>query len=100
MRRVSTEPNSNDPNDGGPAPRQQQTRRQGLAYQGALEAVLAIPIAIGIGYWVDGRFDTSPLFLIGGAALGFTAFVVRLLRLGRQLGELESESDPPESKPR
>ena len=98
MRRVPTDPSSNDP-QGDPA-RQQQARRQGLAYQGAFEAVLAIPITIGIGYWVDDRFDSSPLFLILGAAIGFTAFVVRLFRLGRRLNAVEAQNtNPPESNP-
>ncbi len=81
----------------GPTPdspeKTEEKRRQGLAYQGAAEAVAAIPIATGIGYWLDGRFDTSPYLLIGGAVLGFAAFVTRLLRLGRQL---EAFDDPGE----
>ncbi|HKA13472.1 MAG TPA: AtpZ/AtpI family protein [Myxococcota bacterium] len=83
MRRVPTGPT--DPQNEDPASRDQQARRQGLAYQGAFEAVMAIPIAIGGGYWLDRHFDKSPTFLILGAVLGFSAFVVRLLRLGRQL---------------
>jgi F0F1-type ATP synthase assembly protein I len=45
---------------------------------------VAILIAAGGGYWLDTRFDTSPILLIVGTILGFTAFVVRLLRLGRE----------------
>jgi F0F1-type ATP synthase assembly protein I len=78
----SGEPDGPNPNS---SPGAQEKRRQGLAYQGAAEAVAAIPIATGIGYWLDGRFDTSPYLLIFGAALGFAAFVTRLIRLGRQL---------------
>jgi F0F1-type ATP synthase assembly protein I len=62
-----------------------QARRQGLAYQGAFEAVFAILVAAGIGYWIDQRFGTSPGGLLVGTALGFASFVLRLLRLGRQL---------------
>lgn len=96
MRRVPTDESQTDRGDRDDRPTPQQEspqneaealakRRQGLAYQGAFEAVAAIPIATGIGYWADGRFDTSPFLLILGAALGFAAFVTRLLRLGRQL---------------
>jgi F0F1-type ATP synthase assembly protein I len=46
--------------------RQQLTRQGAAAYQGALEAVLAIVVATGIGLWVDRRFDTAPLWLIVG----------------------------------
>jgi F0F1-type ATP synthase assembly protein I len=85
MRRVSTKPSSTDPQNEDPASHQQQVRRQGVAYEAAFEAVMAIPIAIGGGYWLDRHFEKSPIFLILGAALGFAAFVIRLLRLGRQL---------------
>ena len=56
-------------------------RRAGKAYQWALEAVLAIPIGIGIGYFVDGRLESSPVGLVIGAALGFAAFVRRLVSM-------------------
>jgi F0F1-type ATP synthase assembly protein I len=61
--------------------------RQGAAYQGALEAVFAILIAGGIGYWVDSRWGTSPWGLFLGFAVGFASFVLRLIRLGRQVGK-------------
>jgi ATP synthase protein I len=63
-------------------------RRQGLAYQGGAEAVFAILIAAGIGYWADGRFGTSPWLLLLGLVIGFSSFVLRLFRLGRQLEKL------------
>jgi F0F1-type ATP synthase assembly protein I len=61
------------------------TRRQGAAYQGALEAVFAILVAGGIGYWADGHFGTSPWLLLLGFMIGFGSFVLRLFQLGRQL---------------
>ena len=64
-------------------------RRQGAAYQGALEAVFAILIAGGIGYWADSRWGTSPWLLLLGFAIGFGSFVLRLIQLGRQLREGE-----------
>lgn len=60
-----------------------QSRGQGAVYQGAFEAVLAIPIAGGIGYWLDGVFDTEPTLLLIGFAIGFASFTVRLIRMGR-----------------
>ena len=71
--------------------RQRAARRQGLAYQGAFEAVIAILIATGIGYWIDTSFDTSPFGLLIGATVGFGSFVLRLLRLGRLLQEVADE---------
>jgi len=62
--------------------RQSEERRRGIAaYQGALEAVLAIVITAGIGFWADQRFGTAPRWLILGTCLGFAAFVLRLFRM-------------------
>ena len=33
-------------------------------YQGSVEAVVAMLIAIGLGYWADERFDTEPWLLL------------------------------------
>jgi Uncharacterized protein conserved in bacteria len=89
MPRVPTDPT--DPPSEDPGSRQIEARRKGLAYQGAVEAVLAIPITIGIGYWLDRRFDTTPILLLVGAVIGFGAFVLRLLQLGRQLNSFNKE---------
>jgi len=62
-----------------------------LAYQGAFEAVIAILIATGLGYWIDTSFDTTPYGLLIGAAVGFGSFVLRLLRLGRLLQQVADE---------
>jgi acyl-phosphate glycerol 3-phosphate acyltransferase len=60
------------------------------------EAVFAILIAGGIGYWADGRFGTSPWLLIVGFVIGFGSFVLRLFRLGRRLN---ATVPPVDSKP-
>ncbi len=60
-----------------------QNRRQGAVYQGAFEAVIALLIAVGFGYWLDGYFGTAPWLLLIGTAIGFASFTVRLMRLGR-----------------
>lgn len=98
----SGDPTRKDPDGEDPEARRRRSTRQGLAYQGAFEAVVVIPIATGLGYWADTRFDTSPWLLIAGAALGFASFVLRLVRLGRQLQELEDEptSEPSDSSER
>jgi F0F1-type ATP synthase assembly protein I len=67
-------------------------RRGAKAYQAALEAVFAIPIAGGLGYWADTRFGTAPILLLVGLALGFVTFVVRLARM-RKLVEEQSEEE-------
>jgi F0F1-type ATP synthase assembly protein I len=55
------------------------------AYQGAFEAVGAVLVACGVGYWIDGRWETSPWGVVIGAILGFAAMVLRLVRLGKEL---------------
>jgi F0F1-type ATP synthase assembly protein I len=69
-------------------------RRGARVYQAALEAVFAIPIAGGIGYWADGHYGTGPFLLIVGLVLGFAAFVVRLTRMrGLMTDSSEEERD-------
>ncbi len=68
-----------------------QGRRQGAVYQGAFEAVIALLIAAGFGYWLDGYFDTAPALLLIGTAIGFASFTVRLVRLGRWMHGADSD---------
>ena len=85
-----------DPGGEGAGQKEQTAIRDGLAYQGALEAVFAILIGGGIGYWADGHFGTSPWLLIMGFALGFGSFVLRLFQLGRRLN---ATAPPGDTKP-
>jgi F0F1-type ATP synthase assembly protein I len=63
------------------------------AYQAVFEAVGSILLGCGIGFWVDRRFETAPVGVLVGAAIGFGAFVLRLLRLGKELHPVE-ETQP------
>ena len=85
-----------------PKPPSGERRRQAKAYQGAFEAVFAVVIAAGLGYWLDGRFESSPIGLFVGVALGFMAMVLRLVRLGGELGmtdDADASSDENGPKP-
>lgn len=73
--------------------------RKGAAYQGAIEAVFAIPIAAGLGYWADEHFDTSPRYLLVGLVVGFASFLLRLMRLRRLLEEPPDDGAPPGEAP-
>ena len=70
-------------------------RRGAKAYQAALEAVFAIPVASGLGYWADTYFGTSPILLLVGLVLGFATFVVRIARMR---GLVEDAGEENESK--
>ena len=56
----------------------------GSAYQGAVEATLAVVISVLIGVWADTKLDSSPAFFLVGLGVGFGAFILRLMRLLRQ----------------
>jgi F0F1-type ATP synthase assembly protein I len=84
--RDETSPGKGDPT---------RKRQAAQAYQGAFEAVFAILIGAGLGYLVDDRFGTSPLYLFVGIAIGFGAFVLRLVRLGRALQPSDGEPSQP-----
>lgn len=72
------------------------TKRGMKAYQGALEAVLSIPIGMGLGYLADHQFGTGPVFLLLGLVAGFAAFVIRISRLRALVDETsEDGSEPP-----
>jgi F0F1-type ATP synthase assembly protein I len=86
------------PEDTEQAERRRAARRQGQAYQAAAEAVFAILIAAGIGYWVDQRFDTTPRYLLIGMAVGFASFVMRLVRLGKRMHERTREPEGTKSR--
>ena len=68
-------------------------RRAGSAYQGVLESVFAILIGAGLGYWADAEFESAPWGLMIGLALGFCAFVLRLVRLARQMQAMVDEEE-------
>lgn len=55
------------------------------AYQGAFEAVGAVLLSCGVGFFVDARWETAPWGVLIGAVIGFAAMVLRLVRLGREL---------------
>jgi F0F1-type ATP synthase assembly protein I len=67
--------------------RERVARKGAAAYQGALEAVLAIAIAAAIGYWVDQQLGSSPRWLIVGTIVGFGSFTLRLFRMRKLLDE-------------
>ena len=86
MRRVLT------PDDEPQAERRRLAQHQALAYQGAFESVFAILIGAGFGYLADAKLGIAPWGVLGGLLLGFSAFILRLVRLARTL------SEPPETK--
>jgi F0F1-type ATP synthase assembly protein I len=73
------------------------SRKGAIAYQGAFEAVISILVGAGLGAWADHGFGTSPILLLVGLAVGFGAFVLRLVRLGHKLNAA-TEDDAEENE--
>ena len=60
-------------------------RGMGRAYQAAFEAVVAVVVAGAAGGFADQRLGTAPFLLLAGVILGFATFVLRLVRLTKEL---------------
>ncbi len=52
-----------------------------------LQLAISVVVFFFIGYWLDGKFGTSPWFTIGGAALGATGGLIKFLREATRLGK-------------
>ena len=67
----------------------------GAKYQASLEAVLAIPIGVGLGYLADKQFDSGPVGLFIGLGVGFGAFILRVIRMRPEADEAGGATHPP-----
>jgi ATP synthase protein I len=67
------------------------------AYQGAFEAIFSVLIGAGFGWLADDRLGTAPGGMLVGLALGFGAFILRIVRLHREL--MPPESPPGKASP-
>ncbi len=59
--------------------------------------MFAILIGVGLGYLVDRNYQSAPWGLLVGLVLGFSSFVLRLVRLVRQL-ERDQDVDASEGE--
>lgn len=53
----------------------------GFYAQSGFEFIVTLILGFFLGYWVDQKLSTSPLFLLLGFFLGFTLGLIRLLKL-------------------
>ncbi len=49
-----------------------------------MSVALAIFIGFGIGLWLDKKFDTDPVLLLGGLAFGIAAGFSNIYRAGQK----------------
>lgn len=84
-----------------PAPDQDRdgTRRNARVYQAAVEAVFAIPVGVGFGWLVDHQFESAPMGMLVGAGIGFAAFALRLIRLGKEMQAQTATGETPPTAP-
>ncbi len=54
-----------------------------------IELVAAVMVGLGLGWFLDDKFGTSPVFLLALVALGFTAGVMNVIRLAKGLDKRE-----------
>lgn len=59
-------------------------------YHEAMGAVMGLPVAAAVGYFLDSRWQTAPWCLVAGALLGAAATVVSLKEL---LQKLDKQSE-------
>ena len=45
-----------------------------------LEVAAGVGLGVAVGYWIDGRFHTSPWGILIGAAIGFAAGMYMLFK--------------------
>lgn len=83
-----------------PSDRRPEGRRISGSYQGAVEAIVALLLAMGAGFWADQKFDTAPRYLLIGVVIGFGSFVLRLMRMRSLIEEPPDEEAPKEEAPK
>jgi F0F1-type ATP synthase assembly protein I len=81
---------------GGQGPSTPEAKRLAGVYQGAVEAVLALLLAMGAGYWADQKFETAPRYLTVGVVVGFASFVLRLWRMRKLVEPASGGPERPE----
>lgn len=63
-----------------------------------MEALIALAMGFLVGYWLDGKYGTTPRYFLIGTAIGFVSFSVRLVRLGRKLGSESEDGQAEDSR--
>ena len=85
---------------GDQAPSALQASTSGFA-QGlrlSMEMVAAVAVGGGIGWFLDGWMETSPLFLLTFLALGLVAGIRNVYQAANQLGALNATKEEPDSE--
>ncbi len=85
-----------------------KTREKSPYFLAAMDFGYTLLASLGVfgwlGWWLDGKYNTSPLFLIGGVflglAVGFNSLFKKLALIEKaQKAAKDREKKPPEPKP-
>ena len=87
-----------------------KTREKSPYFLAAVDFGYTLLASVGlfgwIGWWLDGKYQTTPLFLIGGVflglAVGFNSLFKRINMIdkaNKAAKEREKQEKPPEPKP-
>jgi ATP synthase protein I len=69
--------------------RQGQAQGIGLGMRIGIELVASVLVGAGLGWYVDQKLHTRPIFLLALVALGFTAGVMNVIRISKGLDDRE-----------
>jgi len=73
------------PQPGAEPPNSEDLRRAGLAYTIPVALIAPVVVLTLVGWWLDGQFQMSPLFTLGGALLGFASGLINMIRIANRL---------------
>jgi F0F1-type ATP synthase assembly protein I len=56
-------------------------------------------VGVGFGWLVDHQFESAPMGMLVGAGIGFAAFALRLIRLGKEMQAQTATGETPPTAP-
>ncbi len=57
----------------------------GVGFRIGIELIAGVLVGGGLGYFIDTQFDTKPIFMLAFIVLGFTASMLSVLRILKNL---------------
>ena len=83
---------------GGPPQDERSALAQGYMWASRVTSIsLQAVIPAGIGYWLDGRWGTSPWLLIVGTVIGFASMMRELIKFSQKCTSNDRKSPPSDS---
>ncbi len=64
---------------------QEASQGAGIGFRIGIELVAGVLFGAGLGWFIDSKFDTKPIFMLACIALGFAASVLNVIRVLKNL---------------